>query len=381
VLEQQVWGGVGKGDEKSRSSRVWIEAHVEEGSWVEPAGVHRSRNQGKIASLPSWKRPYEGYGLFPLQRERSELQEAGNRGLTELPTAGVRHGLSFDLHFRIEDGLEGQSTSKAASRVLGAIWLWIAFGGLGARTSRGFGSLTLRESVSGLSDAERSRFEILRKASDGKDLFRACSDLSRALPIDDGSKYPRLGGARIVLGPIASNVDSAHQTLLEELRRFRQGEGVGRTRKPGGGVGKSAWPEAQLIRVLARQSSETGGAPRAAFGMPLNMTFKDEEELNSRIVPKRAGGRWPSPVRFSVLASGDRAYRAVALIFAQRPGQAGAEEVSVHRRNAKDPATVRRAGAASSPISELLAAAKPPNDAVAAFTDYLKSKGFEIFHL
>lgn len=369
--EEKLWGGVSRDEEGPEAahnkkggasrSRVNLRVKVVSAGQLIPAGRYEG-GRGQYRALPKWDGgPAMGYGLFPLQYERNELRQLT---LADPPTRNVRHGLKFNLLLTL--ALLGTEVDavKMAKEVLASLWTWIHFGGIGARSTRGFGALALRRDakeatedvqidylspVRGADSASVPQPSVPQPAVSGvkaeleqlKSLFqepgaRGLQAWLRDAQTSFGWPYqvvpqgeqrhlangshPRLPARAIAHGQPKTNAKDALIEGLDLLKQFRQGPGVGRT--PGNPrPGRSYWPEPDTLRRIARihrearfgphepasGNSQHNGAPRAAFGMPLNITFKDSQDTvaNGAIVPALQGRRWTSPLRMRPLRCKD----------------------------------------------------------------------------
>lgn len=327
--EMTIFGGVGKGaGEDAMASALRVRVTLDSKPRLIDAGVHELV-AGKLRTLPTWKMDKRlEYALFPLQRsdkERRAWQSGG--GVGNMPTAKVIDELLFTVHLELLSPPPGkhepqrrQDLQSAIPRLMGAIHWWSQFGGLGASTRRGFGAFRLRgdPTISGWSGALAS--------------------LPAPPPVKKGDQptptdRPLLCGAKLLLGPVEGTAERAHAAAVGLLKVFRQAENFARDEgRERNRPGRSRWPEADLVKetlgVAARmgnrssqvpfthpprQRSEhpedrTRGkalfAPRAAFGMPLIVQFKDDGDTpaNAQILPnpeftrKTETDRWASPV-------------------------------------------------------------------------------------
>jgi CRISPR-associated protein Cmr1 len=141
-----------------------------------------------------------------------------------------------------------------------ALWAWETFGGLGARTRRGFGALHLvainGEANQSLPSSREVESWIQNKAS--------------TLRTQIGSfppGMPYLGGSlNLAVTPPSVNPMQAWNRLIRKLQNFRQQKDASN---------RSAWPEADTIREVARKGpvSQIQKFPRAAFGLPVIFHF------------------------------------------------------------------------------------------------------------
>lgn len=361
--EARLWGGVDvpkpEGGSENCRSRVVLDLTIRDKGQVVPSGRHPLRD-GRLRAAPKWAEPDLGYALFPLQLAESERANATR----ELPTRDYRKGLRFELHVSLEE-----PSPAEAEQILWTVWAWVHLGGIGARTRRGFGALEL---------SEPPRFSDPQSTAEFPQgvLESSWSRLQR-----QAAGGARLGdGARLIMGPRSRDAAAAHGVVVKALQTFRQGIGTGR-RQGAGKPGHSNWPEADLIRRLAglptrdpipaTESIADRGAPRAAFGLPLQIKFKDrlETRADSTLVPVQ-GGRWSSPLILRPVPTTKGGYRPMALSLAgERPAR-----VLVQERQTE--VAVRSAVGAKAPISTHLGHAG--GDAVDAFCSWLcQTEDFE----
>lgn len=180
-------------------------------------------------------------------------------------TADVREGVVFDL--TIEFPAEEQADVEAA------LWAWETFGGLGARTRRGFGALRLVSLDGGAVTPpaadqveQQIRNGLRRHVKNGswpKDVPHLTSNLTFVVT----KGYP--------------DALEAWKALLRAIKSFRQQRNPGSNRP-----GRSKWPEPDAIRRLTGQRagrhstplSNLNKFPRAAFGLPIVFQFIDRKQ-------------------------------------------------------------------------------------------------------
>jgi CRISPR-associated protein Cmr1 len=190
--------------------------------------------------FPRFLENYPLYALFPFQ---------GNKREGVLP-ALVRQGISFSVYVTFLGDLQED--------LLEALWAWVNFGGIGARTRRGCGALF----CAGQGPLEARLGETFRK--------RCQFEGRRAWPI-------------LTAAPLVRHLPSAPMRAWSDavnlLRDFRQGAGTGRnaSARPNQ-PGRSWWPEADSLRRITgkrdgrHQSSLTGSQtafPRGAWSTGL----------------------------------------------------------------------------------------------------------------
>lgn len=146
-----------------------------------------------------------------------------------------------------------------------AVRAWVNFGGMGARTRRGCGSIFCKELAP-------------RTVEEAAGLVRAI------LPDPPGGE-PKWS---ILSGPLLAGNEgdpiTAWDSAIGALRKFRQGEGFARGLGRNGRPGRSRWPEPETIRDITGRRSDRhqrmegipkNAFPRAELGLPIIFHFKD----------------------------------------------------------------------------------------------------------
>jgi CRISPR-associated protein Cmr1 len=190
------------------------------------------------------------------------------------PAERYTSGIAFELRVK--------TPKDRAEEVRRTVKAWILFGGYGARTRRGVGSLTVRgeDSVEWLPTACTK--DVLNEHL-GLKLFGASSSPRR----DTAS----LCGAKLYLGKTSPSARSAWLEAVNWLRDFRQSAGSGgeyaRGAKTGTKPGRSCWPEPDKVRIVTGawvkdrhehiiDKSKAVVWPRAGFGLPIVGKFIDK---------------------------------------------------------------------------------------------------------
>ncbi len=209
-------------------------------------------NKGYLRALRDEKAL--AYGAFPLQPS-SKAQKESNPQCGEL---SIFDGIA-------ELKLVGPKEYEADVR--DALDAWLAFGGVGGRTRRGFGA------VAGVDHTPNPQ-----------ELIERWSALT---PIDGVTS---LAQSRLILGNAKPTPDKALKSCLDALMTFRQ------SRTGDGGRGRSKWPEPDAIRKLTGQAdprhrpnpaTPKDKFPRGAFGMPIIFHFKDSKDPDdAQLQPK-----------------------------------------------------------------------------------------------
>ncbi len=208
------------------------------------------------------------YVLFPLDNTR------------DVDRFTLLSGGKFDLSLSYDPAECGEDVEKSVK-------LWLLFGGIGARTRRGMGSL-YSPHWPGWKSAE----EIIKWL---KAIIPADSKRSRP--------WPSLIGAKVLPEPVAigpKGILGPWKDWIDRYRNFRQNRNPDHRNRP---FGSSKWPEPKAIRTLEMTRGFDAGAffPRAAFGLPINFHFpRNHLYQNSAemtfLLEGNASDRWASPV-------------------------------------------------------------------------------------
>lgn len=262
-------------------------------------------------------RPGLAYAAFPLRpAENSDTRKYGNLSklaagqwlLQVLYTAESSETWDWDV--------DVQELRIALSAVL-------LFGNIGGRGSRGFGQLGVKASNStDLFSTLKDFIEELGRYQNGKELL---AELPSVSP----------DSFHLTKRPKSDSLDMLEYTL-KKFWEFRQVTTIARDGRSKSDTvpGASRWPEAQYIRNLTGDGSKTRQyklkdaghgiatparkVPRAVFGLPIQMQFKEIDRKNGQepkgtihFTPKDAE-RFPSLLRIAILAD-EGAYRAVCI--------------------------------------------------------------------
>ncbi len=165
--------------------------------------------------------------------------------------------------------LRASFPEKYKDEVIKTLKLWTLFGGVGARTRRGCGSLYCAD--------------LLESFSNEKDIVSFINEFGKE---KKQLKYARISGAVFASASESSDAASAWSNMMRSYSSFRQDR---RPTKPT--PGRSYWPEPDAIRILTGQKSRLhipehpDGVwfPRAAFGLPILTKF------NTKIITDKLG--------------------------------------------------------------------------------------------
>lgn len=201
------------------------------------------------------------YAAFPLQPSEEDVRAGG----METKTKAVREGVRFTLRITYTRGEQEE--------VEAALWAWETFGGLGARTRRGFGALKLI-SIDGKPVGLPAAHEVEAVIREGLQKHVVDGTWPPGVPHLSPNLGKKVTGAH-------SDPRSAWTYLVQCLKSFRQSRRRGTSWQPG----RSLWPEPDEIRRLTNRRcpgysqplSTIHKLPRAAFGLPIVFHFKDQD--------------------------------------------------------------------------------------------------------
>ena len=313
--EDALWGAASTED-RIRVSRVDIAVEVPDAyrkkiKQDRPFEVITADRAGPARGLKPQVRPRKDsachpYASFPLQPESKEVR-AGME-----PKATLA-GIGFTLTIAFPRGRRQD--------VEAALWAWETFGGLGARTRRGFGAL---QCLSITEDGQKLPVELPPCEPQAARQWIA-DRLKRYVQGDhwpEGVPHlsPNMGLRIIDSGRDPVSVWKHLRDRLKAYRQMRKGGGSGRP-------GRSMWPEPDAIRQIyrvhvgakgasARPSSTSGEHvfPRAQFGLPIILHFKGEEHLDSELKGKQHDRLASRLILRPLMCQGDRAMGLAAVL-------------------------------------------------------------------
>jgi CRISPR-associated protein Cmr1 len=241
--EDKIWGAPYKKGEKGVSHEETVQITVEVPTQGKGISLYPfTEDENRRTRFHNDKAPT--YAAFPLQTSLGSVQ------------ANVSFTLTISFPATKRPDIEA------------ALWAWETFGGIGARTRRGFGALHLLK-INGQTNVD------LPNANKPEEWIQ-----EKLIRFVDGGKSPtgtpHLSKRTQFKTTRASNdAIGAWNQLITRLQKFRQA-------RYGSQYGRSMWPEADTIRYFTR-ASHTGRVPnptvnkfpRAAFGLPIIFHFKD----------------------------------------------------------------------------------------------------------
>jgi CRISPR-associated protein Cmr1 len=278
-----------------------------------------------------------------------------------METKAVRLGVSFTLNVVYP--------KKYKDDVETALWAWKTFGGIGARTRRGFGALQLL-SINGelISLPSHSQVEAQLR-SKVKQIKGQWPDGVHHLEPDMLLKITRKFQDSL----------KAWQDLIEALQGFRQ--------KRHSKYGLSLWPEANVIRVRMRRSPKWPKAirnpklvkkfPRGEFGLPIIFHMPHDKglptdffTLQGKPAPhsEKPIDRLASPLILRPLVCKDGAVGLAAVLQGPHTPPYGLEVDSFPSANKDVDSRLLASEAGTEPLKRVLSG---QSDVLRAFLDYL----------
>ncbi|ABX03225.1 MAG TPA: type III-B CRISPR module RAMP protein Cmr1 [Herpetosiphon sp.] len=253
--------------------------------------IAKNGQEVKISAMNS---PY-GYSAFPLQDKQN---------------ASVREGIEFKLTIHLKSAEQREELEKV-------LWAWQTFGGIGARTRRGFGVLQAL-------DKANHRFAFANKA-ELQQHIRAIIGNRSYWPNGVPHLAPTMQ-LRLIKPKPNQTALNIWADLLRCYKEFRQQRNDGnQPNRPG----RSRWPEPDALRRLTRQRSRLheqplstiDAFPRGEFGLPIIFHFKDSDDPGDSELRLQAnhefsqqkGDRFASPMLLKPVASTGQLFGLIAV--------------------------------------------------------------------
>ncbi len=292
--EAAIWGAAATPDDKAVGKvaiRVEITHHGREAPYndIVPKATPREG-------------PLHGYFLFPFQKQG-----------VSIPAATGKQEVAFRVRLLLQDTL----TCEEKESVRNALKAWIAFGGVGARTRRGCGALTVVGS-------NPSEWLIPSERAPRQEW------LDRLVPANlKGVKtvaLPSLANAQVLLVSDASDATQVWRKLGRFWARFRKGHFTEEYQP----MKKSKWNDYRGVLCKLSSTEETIRLAKPYLGLPIiYQQIPGARGLcfTGTLEPAESG-RMASPVILKpvVLANGKIA-GLIAVLNAQQP-----EQIEVNRR-------------------------------------------------
>lgn len=275
--------------------------------WGGSLGKKKCQSKVKVAVTN-----FESLRTAPVERNGYGVDSAFLAPYVLFPaTKTVRDGGTVKLLTAAKFCLKITYPAANEGEVLESLILWTLFGGVGARTRRGCGSVYSEDL---LKERDICSVEKLRKF---------LNDVSQGEPAE--LSYSRIKGAKLFCAPAVGSI----KDLQKQYGEYRQNRKDQNSKHPG----RSYWPEPDAIRRCLHQSAELHKPvhkdgiwfPRAAFGLPILTRFNtgnngegDPSGQVSLEPAERVGGknaeRWPSPFFIKQLKLGNELYNVMLVL-------------------------------------------------------------------
>ena len=264
--EANLWGS---SSQPSNVKVQLLEVHYDEVGSLPAYTVENRKPRSSDQIVP--------YATFPLQPEQDELRDPSWK------SEKVLKDVTFTLKIQFPKG--------RATEMENALWAWETFGGIGARTRRGFGALRLVKrdgEIVALPDVKSYYRGIQEKLATLKSEREFCRGI------------PHIGPNSICkLTTFDKSTKRAWSDLIGKYKDFRQSRNISYVAERRH-FGISHWPEPKLIR--SRFPKPGGGnwahpvvgpviakAPRAKFGLPVLFQFPQAGEPPTTTLQGRLG--------------------------------------------------------------------------------------------
>ena len=240
--------------------------------------------EGEKVGIAQYGRAVQWYLGFPLRGDKE--------------WAPVKEGVAFRLRLRFPEKV---GELNFWEELEAALWAWETFGGIGARTRRGFGALLPQGA--GVPGEEEIR-EKLRQ-------YGQKAGWPEGVPHLTPKSFVRV-------------VPLSWRELAERYQAFRQARPGGDPRSPG----RSYWPEPDGVRRLTGRHAPhhlprhpVHKFPRAHFGLPIIFHFKDRGDPPDTTLRLKEADRRASPLLFRPLGEGQKPCVVAVLEGARFPGE------------------------------------------------------------
>lgn len=244
--ECRIWGGPGHGNAKAISGKISYEVQV-----TNPGTVLRKRTDNNFPDVP----PFAAFAL------------------ADKPDAKLQKDIRFKLRLRFPkaNGLEPD--------IEAALWAWETFGGIGARTRRGFGAIHAAGEKPKVAAFDQWLAENLTRHV-----------TSSVWPSD----VPHLAMSGKYKHRRAASVPEAWSSIIDTLKAFRQARQD---------FHRSYWPEPDEVRRMTgavkghTPTHPVHAFPRAQLGLPIIFDFlKRPDEPQKTTLTSEGFERLASPL-------------------------------------------------------------------------------------
>ena len=178
----------------------------------------------------------------------------------------VREGSTFSLELRFRYGVAAEDTES----IKRTVWAWLVFGGLGARSRRGFGSLSVCPPPGGHQFQFNVDIRFPSKTGLSKSITRFINDIDTQSDLPSHSCFS--GQSRCLVGPEKDNAEDALRSIAENLRDYRSFEKRRLLSDPN--QRDLFLKDHDNLRSYLKNGTLPPTPDRIAFGLPHNYYFK-----------------------------------------------------------------------------------------------------------
>jgi CRISPR-associated protein Cmr1 len=233
----------------------------------------------------------DGYLAFPLRKDEQRPAGAVYEGVqlkleVRYPKAGSAQAKAIQTLFPALARTEQEPEQNITHEIAAALWAWETFGGLGARTRRGFGALALQswrkdgveQTIERPANVQDAQGWLERRLNTYVVAYAAPAEVPHLSPTTQFRISGQGNSGKVVW-----------RDLGQKLKKFRQ--------RRSDAYGRSKWPEPDAVRRLAqtyyqdndpKKPAHNHGRPvhdplhieafpRAAFGLPISFEFHREQ--------------------------------------------------------------------------------------------------------
>lgn len=371
---------------KSREDQVWgtasLTSHEPEGAAPEKPGYKAVHIMVRVLKGGDPVKPFEmkdgnlyrannipDYAAFPLRPDETTIK----RYRQNTPINDVRADVTFllTLVFAREAWQEVQDT----------LWAWETFGGVGARTRRGFGALMLLEI-----DGQPVSTDYFPPGQPGAAENWLTQRIARYQP-EEGKQItgevphlPHHPQIMTLIGP-GRDASTSWNALIDKLRSFRQQRFDFKTNRSSP-YGKSLWPEARALRKRLYKDRAIRAIPdtfpRAAFGLPIVFHLPHDKEAGKPTItlqgPSKEIERLASPLILKPIPCQGGQFLGLAIIL-DGP-DLPADTLALHKERGQEPESIRKAQTRiqAGDLSALPDVLDGETNILVAFLNYLKRR-------
>lgn len=259
--EEEIWGSAAEKGKQGPSNVVLNLVTKKKGSKFQAVN-----HKGEKIGNPGHPSSIDGYVAFPLRDAQNPI---------------VLEKVEFNLEISYKQFIETEGANKLDIKqdIEDSIWAWETFGGIGARTRRGFGAIQLTH----INDKEQTKPNGVQVIKNIENKLAAYKNHS----LDWPAGVPHLSRKFGLKFLEQQNGIDAWRYNTKKLRDFRQSFRSLKNKQP---RGRTQWPEPDSIRVLLHNAGKytyqihiptdnvIGKFPRAKFGLPIQFEFPDKSK-------------------------------------------------------------------------------------------------------